>query len=72
MFITLLEMKQEREYTGDMTGNCWPGTAPKEGAEPLRKKVLTHNGGESVYVSLNSYTWCGQWDGKPKGWSSYA
>ena len=47
-------------------GKCLPDPAVKIG-QPFRKRVTKHG-----TINLESYKWCGLWDGEPKYWSSYA
>ena len=65
-FVILQEVGQHRTYDRDDTGNCTPDVSKKIN-NPFRKKINNYGG-----VNLNSYSWCGLWDGKPKAWSSYA
>lgn len=61
------------DETGFLSGNK---TALKnkfvKNAEPMRKKVLTNDGGNSVYFSISDCQTAWQWDGRPKYSSSYA
>ena len=65
--ITIVEVGQIRDYEeNDMSGNCIPDPDRIIG-EPIKKRIAAHGG-----INLNSYSWCGLWDGKPKGWTSWA
>jgi hypothetical protein len=41
-------------------------------SEPITKRVMTYNGGQSVYLNLNSYSHANLWDGQSKYCSWYA
>lgn len=65
-FVILQKVGQNRTYDRDDTGKCTPDVSKKIG-DPFRKKINNYGG-----VNLNSYSWCGLWDGEPEAWSSYA
>lgn len=65
-FVLLQEIGQQREYTGFEQGKCVPNPEEKKG-QPFRKKVTKYGS-----VNLESYKYCGLWDGKPEHWTAYA
>jgi hypothetical protein len=65
-FVILQEVGQKRTYDRDDSGKCTPDASVKIG-DPFRKKINRFAG-----VNLNSYSWCGLWDGRAMNWSSYA
>ena len=67
-FVILQEVGTIKTYDKhfDDRGECVPDVTKKIG-EPFRKKINNYGG-----VNLNTYSWCGLWDNKPKSWSSYA
>jgi hypothetical protein len=70
-WLTLVPMTVgSREETLWMQGKCSPGHV-KEGAKPFRRKLHKDNGRE-FGVAINSYGWCGLWDGKASHWTAYA
>ena len=66
-FVIIQEIGQIRNYDsrGD-SGTCMPDKKIKIG-EPFRKKITKH-----ASINLESYKYCGLWNGKPLSWSSYA
>jgi len=67
-FVILQQIGSDKKYDdnyGDR-GSCMPDINFKIGS-PFRKKITKY-----ASINLNSYSWCGLWDGKSKGWSSYA
>ncbi|HHZ56492.1 MULTISPECIES: hypothetical protein [Xanthomonas] len=65
--VTLRELVQERQDTGNMSGTTIPVPGQYTKAEPLRKRVNPRNG-----VKLSSSSYAHPWDGRPQYWSSYA
>lgn len=63
--VVIQEIGQNKEHDSMDTGTCTPDPETKIG-EPMLKKLSKHGG-----VSLNSYSYCGLWDGRPQRWSSY-
>lgn len=67
-FVILQEIGSHKIYDDNFNdrGHCMPDVTTKIG-DPFRKKINNYGG-----VNLNSYSWCGLWDGEPEAWSSYA
>lgn len=65
--VTLRELVQERQDTGNMSGTTTPVPGQYTKAEPIRKRVNPRNG-----VKLSSSSYAHPWDGRPQYWSSYA
>jgi hypothetical protein len=67
-FVIIQEVGQKRSFDDNFNdrGDCVANPEIKIG-EPFRKKINKWGA-----ISLNTYSYCGLWDGKPKGWSSYA
>jgi len=64
--VTLQEIGQDRETTGFMSGDCTPDPAQKIG-KPFRKRISKYG-----TINLTSFSSAWIWDGRKKGWSSYA
>ena len=66
-FVIIQEIGQIRNHDsrGD-SGTCMPDKKIKIG-EPFRKKITKH-----ASINLESYKYCGLWNGRPLSWSSYA
>jgi len=63
--VVLQQIGQNKECDEQDAGTCTPDPETKIG-EPFLKKLSIHGG-----VSLNSYSYCYLWDGRPCYWSSY-
>jgi len=63
----IVPISQRRSFEeSDMSGSCIADPETVTG-EPFVKFINKWGG-----VTLNSFSWCGPWDGQPKGWTSYA
>jgi len=67
-FVILQQIGQKRDCGENFNdrGNCTADQRVKIG-DPFRKKISKYGS-----INLNSYSWCGLWDGKSLSWSSYA
>jgi hypothetical protein len=67
LFVTIQQIGSAlTTMDGDMSGKCIAEPANIVG-QPMRKKITRYG-----TINLNSFSYCGVWDGQPKYWSSYA
>lgn len=67
-FVILQKIGAKKSYDDNFNdrGSCVADPSVKIG-EPFRKKISKY-----ASINLNTYSWCGLWDGRSLGWSSYA
>jgi hypothetical protein len=63
--VVLQMVGQDKTYDGPDNGKCAPDVTMFIG-EPFLKRI--NKWGK---VNLNSYSYCGLWDGRPKNWTSW-
>ena len=73
-WLTLQPVKSKTlEYSGQsMTGRSEPTDEPDPQGKTIRRKMYRNGGEERGMSFTRSYGWIREYDGKPKGFSTYA